>query len=994
MKKYLYIIGLMLANSIGLMAQQTISGTVKDASGNPMSGVKVSITGEFRNSAVTDQDGVFVLDAEEGDYIDVNYADQLSKRVKVTGENLDIILDKQKDETVDLGFINRTEETMTQSVASIMGDDFYKSATSVDKMNNSLYGLLSGLNLTQSVGWKTNAAMRVRGQGSLTGKAPTIIVDGFRRALDHLTLEEIESVQVLKDGAATALWGAMGANGVVLVNTKRGVYDSFDIDINYRHGFDLPINQPEMADAYTYGMALNEALYNDGLPLRYTPEELEMLRNGSNPYYYPNVDWLKAGSRDLAQNNEFNIALRGGGNRMRYMALLDYKNMFGLLNEDYTNYNERSSTQIRNYELRLRLNLDVDVTSSTKLKFDLFGTITDDKGPNVGYDEAFNNFYNVPAAAFPIRTVNDRWASDNSIFKKNPIAEYADQGFTQESRRLLYADMRLTQDLSMFLKGLKAEVAVGYDNSATFREVTSKTYAYEVNVLQPSGEPSSTIYGNDSKLQVSSSGLDEQILRVALEGKLGYDRTWGDHQLSLAAIYRQQAEEGLNAGTSTYNQNVMGVAGYNYKNRYMADVVANYAGVSTLLKGDKFRFYPAVSVAWNLSNEAFLSDADNLDLLKLRASWGRSAVNNLSYGLGDHFYGSSGSYLLGETAGDKINGLREDIMPMNHLELETANKYNIGVDVRLWKHLTATAEYYYDHRTNILISDNNISGIFGVTPAQNTAGEVESQGVELSLGWNDAVRDFKYYVNANWSWMGSKVLNDGQAYQPYDYLYTKGHKVGQLFGLEAIGYFYDEQDIANSPSQTFSTVRPGDIKYKDQNGDNVIDQEDRVAIGKSTTVPEMVMGLNLGFEYKGFGLDMTFHGVTGITKQLSVAGVHRPLRNNANIGTWYMKDVIRWTENTKDIANMPRLSTLDNANNYQTSTQWLKDGSFLKLRNVNLYYTFPEKWSNKMRLDKLQIYAKAQNVFSWDKIDEFNCEDISLGYPDVFSVCVGLNINF
>ena len=996
-KKYLCVCGMAIAFSLHANAQQAITGVVKDADGKPMVGVKITKVGEWRNNAVTDQNGVFSLEVEEGDYVELNYGDLLTKRVKVENENLNILLDEKRDEAVDLGFMKCTEETQTQSVAAIYADEIYKASTSVSKMNNSIYGLLAGLNLSQSVGWDANAGWRVRGQGGLQGNGPLIVVDGFRRALDNVTLEEIESIQVLKDGAATALWGTRGANGVVLINTKRGKYNSFDIDINYRHGFELPINEIEMADAYTYAMAQNEALYNDGLPLQYTRHQLEQFRDGTNPYYYPNINWYKEGTRDFSENNEFNIALRGGGQRMRYMALLDYKNAFGLLDENWTDYNDRSRSQIRNYELRLRMNLDVDITASTKMKFNLFGTLTEDKRPNTGIDDIFQNFYKVPAAAFPIKTVNDNWASNN-VFEMNPIAQIADVGFVQENARLLYGDLRLTQDFSMFLEGLSAEVAVGYDNSATFRDVTSKTYLYEINYLADSGLPVSNTFGSDSELQLSSSGLNSQILRVAFEGKVNYDRTFNDHQLAISAIYRQEAEDGLTKGTSRYRQGIMGVASYNYKNRYMADVVANYYGTSVLLEGDKFRFYPAISLGWNMANEEFMKSVEAVDLLKLRVSWGRSANDlDTGYGLGNYYWTGSGSYKFGDANGTSVSGLREQRLPMYQLELETADKYNIGIDARLWKNLIATAEFYYDHRKNILVTNNKISSMLGVTAAQSNIGEVKSKGVELSLGWNDRIlnNDFSYYVNANWAWNDSEIVEDGQAFQPYDYLYTKGHKVGQLFGLEAIGYFRDEADIANSPEQTFSTVRPGDIKYKDQNGDNQINSEDRVAIGKSTTVPEMVFGLNLGFEYKGFGVDMTFQGITGITKQLTANGVHRPLRNgNNNVSMWYLRDNVRWTEETKDIANLPRLSTLSNENNYQASTQWIEDGSFLKLRNLNVHYTLPQKWSEKMKMDKFTIYARAQNVFSIDKIDYFNCEDISLGYPDVFSVCLGLNINF
>lgn len=558
--------------------------------------------------------------------------------------------------------------------------------------------------------------------------------------------------------------------------------------------------------------------------------------------------------------------------------------------------------------------------------------------------------------------------------------------------------MRLTQDLSMFVKGLNAEVAVAYDNSATYQDIGSKTYLYEIFNQTVAGLPTTKTEGSNSTLQVSSSKLSDQFIRASVEAKLNYDRTFNKHQVAASVVYRQEMEEPLGVNGAYYRQNVMGFAGYNYDNRYMLDVVANYYGTSVLLEGDKFRFYPAVSAGWNIANEAFLEDVSQLDMLKLRASWGRSATDGLDYGLGNYFWISdktSGKYAFGESLGTLVNGLREQQLPMYRLELETADKYNIGVDLRMWKNFTASAEVFYDRRTNILVDNNRTSGMLGVTPAKSNIGENETRGLELSMGWNQQLKDFNYYVNANWGLNDSKVIENGQAYQPYDYLYTKGHKIGQLFGLEAIGYFNDEEDIANSPEQTFSVVRPGDVKYKDQNGDKRIDSEDRVAIGKSTSIPDMVYGLNLGFEYKGFGIDMTFNGVSGLTKQLNVSSVHQPLRNgNTNIATWYLKDKVRWTESTKDIANVPRLSTLSNENNYQTSTQWIADGSFFKLRNLNVYYTLPQAWSKKMKMDKCQVYAKALNVFSIDKIDYFNCEDIALGYPDLFSVYVGLNINF
>lgn len=989
MKKYIYTLSAALLLVTNVMAQR-LSGVVRDGAGKPLAGVKVTKVDEQRVNTLTDADGVFILEGEEGDYIELNYADVVMKRCLVTAENMSLVLDKEKDSVHDLGMLKRNGENLTQSVATLYADELMRSGTSTTRLNNALYGLLPGLHAQQTTGWRSNASLKVRGLSS----GPLVLVDGFARGMTNLTMEEIESVQVLKDGAATALYGARAANGVILINTKRGIYNSFDIDVNYRHGFDFAINQPEMADAYTYAMAQNEALYYDGLPMQYTQKQLDRYRQGGGSIYYPNVDWVKEGTRNMSHNNQFNVMMRGGGKRVRYMALLDYKNSFGLLDDKYTDYNERFNSQVRNYELDLRMNLDIDVTPSTKVKFGIYGIIGEDKNPKSGVDAVFKNLYTVPANAFTVKSESNNWAT-NSIFKYNPIAEIADVGYMQQNRRLLEADLRIIQDLSILLKGLNAEIAVAYDNSATFKEVATRTYLYEIYTQSSAGVPIISTGGSNSTLQISSTGLSEQFIRANIEAKLNYNWARGVHQVSASAVYRQEMEEPLELNSARYRQNVMGLVGYNYDNRYLVDVVGNYFGTSALLKGDRFRFYPAVSAAWNIANEAFLEDISAIDQLKLRASWGRSATDGLSYGLGNYYWKGNSSYAFGDGLAASVSGLREDRLPVSQLELETSDKWNVGIDFRLCKHFTASIDAFRDRRTNILVNDNRTSNMMGAILAQTNIGERETRGLELGLGWRQQLKDFSYYINANWSLNDSEVIEDGQAFQIYDYLYTKGNKIGQLFGLEAIGYFDDEQEIKDSPVQSFSTVRPGDVKYKDQNGDNKIDAEDRVPIGKSTSIPDMFYGMNLGFEYKGFGIDMTFNGVQGITKQLNASNVHQPLRNGkTNIATWYLKDNVRWTESTKATANLPRLSTLSNENNYQTSTQWIADGSFFKLRNLTMYYTLPSKWTDKLRMDKMQIYAKALNVFSIDHIKYFNCEDLSLGYPDVFSLHLGVNINF
>lgn len=973
---------------------QNVSGIVKDRHGKPINGAKVSLAEQENISCVTDEKGFYSLPVEEGTYLNVGYTNSAMKLVKVMGREMNIVLDASKDRVIDLGFVKKTLGNLTQAVSTVSSEVLERNTATI--ANNALYGLLPGLYAKQNVGWHSIATLNVRGKGNLGSAAPLVIVDGFPRSMTTLALEEIESVSVLKDGAATALWGARGANGVILVNTKRGAYNSFDVDVNYKHGFTLPVNRPEMADAYTYARAMNEALVYDGLAPKYSASDLETFRsNTGNPNLYPNVDWVKEGTRQMGENNQLNMLVRGGGQKLRYMSMLDYKNDFGLLNSDYTEYSDRYKSQIRNYDLSLRMNMDVDMTSSTLLQFGIVGMLNEAKRPNTAINEVFSNLYKVPSAAFPVKTTTGKWGG-NLLYGMNPIAEIADEGYYQTNSRSLEANMRIKQDLSMLLKGLTAEAAIAYDNSATFLENGTKSYQYEVYTYSDETGTESTTYGDNSALKVingSSNSVLEQYIRSNWEVKLGYDRSWQDHQLNIGAFYRQEMEEILGVNVARYRHSILGTASYNYQNKYMVDVVANTYGTSVLLEGDKFRFYPAVSAAWVLSNEAFLKNQSFIDLLKIRASYGRSAQDNLSYGLGKHYWSNQREYYFGDSNTELV-GMMERKLPMRTLELETADKYNIGIDARFFKNLTFTADVYYDKRSNMLVSNKKTSGMLGIEVPQQTIGKVESRGLELSLGWDDQWRSFRYYANANISFYDSKVLENGEEYQPYDYLYNKGHKVGQFFGLEAIGYFRDQEDIRKSPEQTFSAVRPGDVKYKDQNGDERIDDFDRVALGKSTEVPETVYGLNLGFSYKGFGVDMTFQGVSGISKVLDLAHIHQPLRNNNNISMWYLKDRVRWTESTKDIANAPRLSTLDNANNYRGSSQWLENGSFFKLRNLNVYYTFPEKWASKMKMDKCQLYVRAQDLFSLDHIKDLNSESLSLDYFDTMAISLGLNVNF
>lgn len=995
-KKYIYIASMALALSTSVLAEE-VAGTVKDTQGKPLVGAKVFLVGNPSVNSITNEQGVFALDVEKGDWIEVSFADIVGKRVQVKGSKADITILPQ-DKVLHTGMTTFLGAGQTQALSSVYADEMDKNAS--PNPYNALYGLLPGLGVNQQTGWLDNPSLIVRGRGSLNGAAPLIVVDGFPRAIEYLSTTEIESVTVLKDGAATAVWGPRGANGVVLVTTKRGTYNKMNVGVNYRFGMGFPINQPKFADASTYAMARNEALVNDGLLPQYTESDLAAFKNGTNRDVYANTNWLKEGLRDNSFNNQAELTFRGGGKWLRYYTLLNYKNDYGILNSDYTDYSERYNSQMKKYNLNLRVNLDIDVTPYTTAKLSMLGMLYERKRPNTAEADIFNNLFKVPSASFPVKTSHGVWGG-NTVYKDNPIARIADVGYYKEDQRMLQSDLRIIQDLSMLTPGLKAELAVSYDNSATYRETANKDFMYEVNtsVLNPESgnyEINTEIFGKDGALSVTNTGLADQFIRANLEAKVGYDRYFGKHGLTVTGLYRQESLTPTGAAKARYRQYITGMASYSYDAKYLLDVVVNHSGTSVAPKGDKYRTYPAVSAAWVVSNEAFMENVSVINNLKLRASWGRSGYDGFDYYLDRQYWtgANTGQFFYDDNTTGAY-GFREGTLAIKNMSCELSDKYNVGLDMQLLNKLTFTADWFMDRRRSILVDGSKmISSVLGATVAQQFAGAVDTKGVDASLNWQDVKKDFKYNIGATFSYAKSNVIENGEGYQPYSYLSAKGYTIGQTFGLEAIGYFRDNSDIANSPTQTFSEVRPGDIKYKDQNNDKKIDKNDRIAIGKSSSIPETYYGINLGFEYKGFGVDLLFQGVAGYSKMLNTASVYWPLRNNTNISTWYLEDKVRWTEQTKDIANVPRLTTQNSANNFQNSTQWLVDGSYFKLRNLNVYYNLPQQWTKKMKMEKFQVFARANNLFSLDKVKYLNCEDLGVNYPDMLSVYMGVSVNF
>lgn len=904
-------------------------------------------------------------------------------------QNVELRPDRELADTISIGYhMNTTSETGTYSISGVNSQAFEKHSH-ID-ITKALYGKIPGLNVYQGVGSSADNISRL----SVHGNAPLVLIDGFPRNIDDITSSEIESCYLLKDAAATALYGIRGANGVLLINTKRGRQSAPKVSAEYHFGVNKQFRRPRFADAPTYANAVNQALRSDGLAPRYNDLELDAFTNGTHPYDFPNVDWWRNTMNNKGYTHNLKLSFDGGSDKFRYFTMLDFYRDRSMLKENTRD--KRYSTRPTDTRLSLRTNFDVMITESTFLKVGLLGKLQELNGTVTGRNNIFNSIYNTPSAAFPIRYDNNVYGGSAIYGDKNPVALLKDKGHIRNMYGSLLADMILAQKLDFITEGLSAEVAVAFDNIGGMQESSHKEYSYmnSYPTIAPNGTLITTpvTYGKDSKELGHRQPFERLLMRSDIQAKVSYNNSFNKHNIGAAVIYDVQSAIQQGRNNTVKNQSLIVNAEYNFDNRYVINGVLNYSGSAYLPKGDKFRTYPAVSAAWIASNEDFLKDLSFINLLKLRASYGISGWDgNLTHELWRESYGGGNHYFFGENAG-KVWGGSEGNLPVEGLTSEKSRKATLGLDVAfLNNRLTASLDGFFEKRSDVLVSgSNSTSGIIGIGVGQQNEGEYEYKGLDASFGWNDKISDFTYGVNGSFSYLSTKVINENQAYQEYDYLYHKGNRIGQMYGLEVIGFFENQMEINNSPLQTFSPVAPGDVKYKDQNGDNVIDEKDMVKMFGSN-IPRFYFGFDLHFGYKGFEITADFQGMTGVTTSLLQSPLYKPLVNNGNISDTFLRRETYWTPENKADATMPRLTTLENKNNYRASSLWFRDASFLKLRNLVVSYTFPK---SQTRFADIKVFVEGNNLFSLDNIRFADPEQLQTAYPSTRSYWTGVKFNF
>ena len=906
--------------------------------------------------------------------------------------NAQVELGDKKSQTVDLGYgVESSEFLTTAATYTITAEEL--SRTSAISLADALYGKLLGLTAVQNTGFKgeenRGASFNIRGIQTTGERDILILVDGQERPIDRLSVEEVESVTVLRDAAAVAMYGHEGINGVLLVKTKRGVADSgFHFKAGASRKLQFDPQMAEMVSAYDYANALNIARANDGSDPAYTPEELNYFNLGGNPYVYPNVNWKDEVFKKTANESHAFISMYGGSRNVEYYTQLDYTDAQGLYkNPDQGDWN----SQLKYSKANIRTNVDFQVTKTTRVKTNILAIFMETNGvPNINSNDAWWHLYKVPALAFPIKTAGDVWGGSQAYGDNNLVAKATGTGFTKTHQRQIWADVTLEQDLDFFLEGLKFYVGGAYDNASNTIENRTKGYQYGWDQYV-GGAIQETVMGTVEDKLTFNYWVDSQWRIGTINAGFKYAKQFnnGDN-FAWNANYNMKSEVRDERSNTWYRENFNLAMHFDHAQKTMIDVVLAANGSNRSYPA-KWAFSPTVGIGYIFADKP---ESEAISYGKLRASAGIQHTDyvpaaglwlaswDASHGqfwYGNNFASSWGAFLTQ--------------FPTTDFRQEAAYKANVGTDMRISKYLDFTFDAFYQQRRNILVSAGSLnSAVVGIQSSYDDKGVVASYGFETGLRF---AKTYSNGLNVNFgaslTSARSKILEwiETPAYPNHSVI---GGPADAERGLIHLGFFQDQADIDASPLQEFGQVKPGDIKYQDVNEDGVINENDYVTMNYGNAFPSLNYAFNMGLEYKGLGVNATFQGAGNQIKHLMyVDGVWGALSNNRNLSVEYY-------QNCFDVAGAnavyPRLSTTSVANNAQNSTVWYRNVRWFKLRDCEVYYKLPASILNRMKVSDAKLYLQGQNLLSIDNIPSMDAENLNTGYPVMKAVNLGLSVVF
>ena len=1017
------IVGLLcICSTAATFAQTaTVSGVVKDDTGEPVIGAGVLVKGTTLGT-ITDIDGHFSFRADDlNGVLVVSFVGMETQEIPMKGKGtFDIVLKSSNtllEEVQVVAYGAQKKVTLTGSISSVNTDELLKVPTA--SIGNMLSGVLSGVSSIQSSGQPggDDPDVFIRGISTLNtmNAKPLYLVDGVERSFFQIDPNEVENITILKDASSTAVFGVRGANGVIIVTTKRGKEGKAKINASFSYGIQTPTRMPEFVNSYDYATFLNEAYTNDGKDPKFTPEAVEAFRTHSNPIIYPDTDWMELLFKSSAPQTRGNVNISGGTERVRYfisMGMLDQKGFFK--NHD-TRYDANFNFNRYNY----RANLDIDFTKTTLVAINMGGRVEKRNFPRSGDDinQLFRRIYWATPFSGP-GIVDGKWIKGNSQYLpvglSDGLGNIYGRGYGSKTTNVVNLDLALTQKLDFITKGLQFKIKVaynsGYDHTkerATSIESYQPWYRKDVTWMEhPAGsDPNEVVYIQDGEAGLISYAESFGKSRDwYAEASFDWKRDFDLHHLSALALYNQSKTYYPDSDYPGIPRGYVGLVGrvtYDYDNKYLIEGNVGYNGSENFAPGNRYGFFPAVSGGWVLTQEEFLKDNPVVNFLKIRASYG--IVGNDRYhpygtGFMDRFLYLPNSYFIGSgyqfgTGTSWSPGAYEKSFGNSGLSWEKSAKQNYGIDFSLFNQkLSGSIDYFYEKRTDILAKASTDPIIHAMSLPVLNLGIVSNKGVELNLKWNHKINSFRYWTNLNVSYAKNKIVYQDEVPSEYTYTLKTGHPVGQPFGLKVRGFYYEGmEDVADHSY----VLKEGDVVYEDLNHDGKIDDNDKTAIGYPS-YPLLNAGLTLGFEYKGFDFSMLWVGATKTSRVLEET-FRKPLGETYDRSLMSHQFTDRWTPETAATAKLPR-ATIDGVkNNYRDSELWVKDASYLRLKNIEIGYNFRLPFMPKIGMEKMRVFMTGYNLLTFDKLKISDPESMSSGvpqYPVMRVINFGLNVSF
>lgn len=914
------------------------------------------------------------------------------------------------NDVVVVGYGQQKKISVIGGISTIKAEDLKQP---VANLTDVIAGRVAGVIGVQRSGQPghDNADIYIRGISTFTNSSPLVLVDGVERSFANVDPEDIASFSILKDASATAVYGVRGANGVIIISTKKGKIGKPLINAQYDQGITQFTKIPQLADGVTYMQMANEAYKNsnpsDPLP-KYTQDRIQKTANGTDPDLYPNVDWFKELFNKFGENRRARVNANGGSQNAQYYLSVGYYDETGMYKTDgLSNYN--SSIKFTRYNFTS--NLTLNVTKSTKVDFGASGWISNGNYPGSSVSSIWNAAYILPPILIPTKYSNGLLSQIRSADIFNPYNLLTQSGYITEFNSQLWSNIRVTQDLGSILKGLSMTAMFSFDdyNSHTVKRTkTNNTYlatgrdAQGNLVMDPTPTTVGTGYlGYDN----GTNGATRQYYD---EAAINYKNTFGKHDVTGMVLFNQQDKENPFAGDfiSSIPFRYIGLAAratYAYDNKYLAEVNMGYNGSETFAPGHRFGFFPAFGGGWVISQENFFKPLANVvDLLKLRYSYG--VVGNSNIGGRRFAYistvgGGNGGYSFGQNGTNQTIGGVDIGDYAVDVTWEKAKKQNLGLEIGMFNSAIAlTVDVFQENRTGIFRQRGDVpnnSGLLSLPYAN--LGEIHNRGIDASLELNKRVgQDWRLGLKGNFTYNNAININDANAPWPYPWQQRIGRPVGQRFGYTALGLFTSDADVANSPYQT-GTNKAGDIKYKDLNGDGKIDSYDQGPIGYGS-IPHIVYGFGPTINYKGFALAGWFKGISSVDITLNGNGL-QPFSQGGERGNLLAQITDRWTPTNPDPHPFyPRLTYGNDNMNYENSTWWLKNGAFMRLQTLEFSYDFAgANWLPKAGMSHLSIYFIGYNLWT---LSGFKLWDVELGdgngaqYPLVKTYNLGLKCTF